>query len=590
MQKRDNTAYIVAKVFDYLSNSLRAEDIPTIPITIPTDRSKADYTTNIAFVLAKHLSQNPTKIAENIANIFVNDKICTAESAGGFVNFHLTNEALFDIAENIIAQGDEFGKNNSLQNQKWVIEHTSPNPNKAMHVGHLRNNFIGMSIAALAENSGVKVTRDWIDNNRGIAISKAMWGFLKFMRKDGQETADLAEWVKNPSDWCSPVDKNKKPDHFVGACYELGSDDFKNNPDAQKSIRQMTVDWENADQNTRQLWEYIIELAHSGNAETLRRIGSRWDHSWHEHEHYQQGKELVKQGVEQGIFNKLPDGAILTNLEKYHLPDTIVVKSDGTSLYITQDLALTKLKKERYQADKLLWVVGPEQSLAMKQLFAVCEQLNIGKIDDFTHVSYGLVQLAGADGVRKKMSSRGGSVLLADDLIDQIKNQLLKTDKRDYTPEIADQIAVSALKFAVLKSARNTDVVLSPEQLLNLTGDTGVYVLYTYARANSLLVNSSAEERKTAQKTVFTEREHKLLIAINYLPSIASSVVADLSPNTITEYLLDVSHKFNALYAQEKFITEDLAETARKLLITQTVKIALNNGLRLLNIAPLDKI
>lgn len=589
MQNGGIANYITAKITDFLFDSLRSEDLPPISVTIPTDRSKADYTTNTAFSLAKRLLQSPSEIAQNIASVFVGDEVCVAEAVSGFVNFRLTDTSILETAKDVISQGKDFGKNHSLQDQTWVIEHTSPNPNKAMHVGHLRNNFVGMSVAALVENSGAKVIRDWIDNDRGIAISKAMWGFLKFMRKNGKETADLAQWIEDPSYWYSPADKDQKPDHFVGACYELGSDDFRTSPEAERQVRQITTAWEAEDKNIRKLWKYIVDLAHTGNAETLRRIGSRWDHSWHEHDHYQQGKNLVEQGIAHSIFKRLPDGAVLTSLESYKLPDTIVTKSDSTSLYVTQDLALTKLKKEHYRADKLIWVVGPEQSLAMKQLFAICEQLGIGKVSDFIHVPYGLVQLASADGARKKMSSRGGGVLLADKLLDQIKNQLLKTDGRDYTPEIADHIAVAALKFAILKPAKNTDIVLSLEQLLNLTGDTGVYVLYTYARTSSLLANAP-EDLKITENLTFTSQEHDLLIAASYLPEVAHSAATDLSSSVIAEYLLDVSHKFNALYSQEKFITKNVVKTTTKLLVTRVVKTALNNALRLLNIEPLGKI
>ena len=285
-----------------------------------------------------------------------------------------------------------------------------------MHLGHLRNNLVGMGIVRLLKWNGAEVASDAVYNDRGIAIAKLIYGFLAHMKKDESLPTDVSVWSGNKDKWYTPKEKEMKPDVFVTECYVLGEKDFKNDPEIEKKTRELVVKWENDDKTVWEIWENVLSYAYQGINNTLNRLGSHWDKIWYEHEHYQDGKDFIEKGLEKGIFQKLEDGAVLTNLEKYNIPDTILLKKDGTSLYITQDIALTSLKKKTYNADKLVWVIGPEQSLAMKQLFTVSEQLGIGKVEDFTHVPYGYVGLKDGDGGFKKMSSREGTVVLIDDV------------------------------------------------------------------------------------------------------------------------------------------------------------------------------
>lgn len=536
-------------------------------VKTPTDRTKADYVSNVAFILASKEGKNPVEIAAELAS-HLGGPLFTASSERGFINFHLTSEAITKCVNEVISLGKDFGRNQDLVGQTWEVEHTSPNPNKAMHVGHLRNNLIGMAIANLGEFSGAKVVRDWIDNDRGIAISKAMWAYEKF--HNGEDPGSLG----------------LKADHFVGQCYQEGSDAAKNDETADREIREMTVAWENGDLATRELWRKIIDWGHAGIFATLERIGSRWDHDWHESDHYQAGKDLVEEGLAKGIFTKLDDGAILTKLEDYHIPNTIVQKSDGTSLYITQDLELTRLKKEKYGADKLFWVVGPEQTLALRQVFAVCEQLGIGKLADFTHVSYGLVSFIDENGKRKKISSRGGALSL-DEILDEVREYLFKQD-REYSLVEADRIGVAATKFAILKPGRTTDTVLDLKELTNLQGDSGVYVLYT--RARILSVMGKIGEVELGDDFTWNAHEKNLIVTINYLPEIIKVATSELAPNQLVEFLIDVCRQFNSIYGNEKFITSDAGETAKKLLLSRATLTAIDVALGILGIQPVDQI
>lgn len=556
-----------------------------VELSIPTDKTKADLVTNVSFLVAKEAKQSPVVIAEKIATHCMSDQsitpyfACTA-SAPGFINISVTDAFLNLLCKDIASAQNSFGSNATLAGQTYVIEHTSPNPNKAMHVGHLRNNLTGMALVRICKASGARVVSEAVDNNRGIAIAKAMWGYLISKKKDGTRVEDVSYWAMHTDEWYTPSDLSQKPDHFVDECYLKGSEDFKNNPASEVIVRDMVVKWEHNEPHARALWEIIIGYAHEGMESTLNRIGNKWDIVWHEHEHYTLGKELVLQGLKKGVFSQLEDGAILTHLESYNLPDTILLKSDGTSLYITQDIALTHLKKEKHKADKLIWVIGPEQGVAMKQVFACCEQLGIGAFDDFVHIPYGLINILGEDGKVKKMSSRGGEVVHIDTLIDEVKQTLLNAG-RDYSPELAETIAIGAIKYSILRASRTTNVVLDIEHSINLTGDSGVYLMYAYARIKSLLAKANTVD---SDNFSFDEYEKRVMVTLLHFPFVIKNALKDYAPNLIIEYMLELSQVFNTAYAQEKFISEDIALTNKKIALTHAVATVLAVAFNLVGI------
>ena len=588
--------YAIATLETLLLETLRSlypdASLVEAKVSIPTDKAKADFVTNISFLLSKELHKAPIAIAQEIVDaLLANTEEFSAEAVmPGFINFRINNAGVSSILKHITTEQSAFGRNALYEGQTWVVEHTSPNPNKAMHVGHLRNNLIGMTIGNVLDFSGAKVIRDWVDNDRGIAIAKAMWGYVAYKQKADEPVKEnlLDNWFEAPQNWLLPTDVNIKADHFVGECYLLGATAFKEDEAVEAVVRQYALDWETGDKKVWALWELILGFAHTGIFQTLERIGNHWDYGWHEHEHYKQGKGLVDEGLEKGIFKRLDSGAILTQFpESYKIPDTIVLKSDNTSLYITQDLALTKLKKEKYNADKLLWVIGPEQTVAMKQVFAICEQLGIGALGDFIHVPYGLISIS-KDGVRKKMSSRGGETLFVDDLLDEVKETILEAD-RGYSDADADAIAVGATKFAILKPARNTDTAIDINQAVSLEGDSGVYVLYTMARIRALIAKNSEAVAVDAQYE-YSEDEHAHALQLLYFPQIITSILSDFSTNTLVEYSLDIAHSFNSMYAKERFITDDVVETQKKIELANASLVVLETTLKLLGIQRIEEI
>ena len=567
--------------------------IDDINLERPADLAFGDFFTNVALRYAKQVKQSPMDLSKELVEYLQARSLIGVSNitvvAPGFINFYLKGDFLSLYLKQVLALGDQFGENSDFAGQKWVIEHTSPNPNKAMHLGHLRNNLVGMGIVRLIKAGGAEVVSDAVYNDRGIAIAKLMYGFLIKMKKNPDQKASLSEWLADPSGWFSPQEKSIKPDLFVTECYVAGEDWFRQSPNNEQIVRDLVISWEKGDQGVWKLWSLVLEYAYEGINRTLSRLGSYWDKVWYEHEHYQKGKDYVLAGLESGKFIKLEDGAVITNLEAdYGLPDTVLLKKDETSLYITQDIALTALKKDFYQANKLVWVIGPEQSLAMKQLFAVSEQLGIGELGDFTHVTYGYVGLRGDGGEFKKMSSRAGTVILIDDVIDDVKSRLSLAIESGSTDDASlEKLALSAVKFSILKSDRVVDLVFDPESSISVNGDSGVYLLYTLARINSVL-NKAKSKADIDSKIALSER-HPLLQVLLYFPQVVKHSQASLSVHHIAQYLLELASLFNSWYAKET-ILDGTPEEGVKLAIAQAVSITLKKGLGLLGIETVEKV
>ncbi|KKP39852.1 MAG: arginyl-tRNA synthetase [Candidatus Woesebacteria bacterium GW2011_GWC2_33_12] len=560
-------------------------------VDFASDSKFGDYSSNICL---RNKDLDPQKIANEING---KDLQFSAKVVGKFINFWLKKNILVDNLIQIEEKKGDYGKSEILTGQKYLIEHTSPNPNKALHLGHLRNNVTGMAIANMWEFLGCNVTRDCIDNNRGIAIAKLMWGYLKYANKDGKQDLDINYWFNHQNEWQTSEELGVRPDKFVDDLYVKGSEDFKNS-EIEAKVRQLVVDWEAEDKAVWALWEKVLEYSYEGQNLTLKRLGNKWDKVWHEHEHYKKGKEFVQKGLKKGIFKVGEKGAIVTDLSKYNLPDTVVIKSDGTALYITQDLSLTELKKKTFNPDKIFWVIGPEQSLALKQMFAVCEQLGIIKYEDCIHLAYGYMSLKG----KVKMSSREGTVIYIDDLLDEAKrkvnNILQSSDFNDQEKEIiSEKVGIGAVKYSILKVSRLQDVSFDLKESISLEGNSGPYIQYTVARCNSVVSKGrtlkpeykvrNPKDLRVPNLEELQEEELAILRKLSQFTEIISIAAKSYSPNILCEYLYSLASKYNTFYNKHKIIKSE-NETFRILLTKGTGQV-LKNGLNLLGISVPEK-
>jgi len=550
-------------------------------VDFASDSKFGDYSSSVAL---KDKNLDPQKIADEINEL---NLPFTAEIAGKFINFWLKKDILIDNLIQIDSEKESYGKSEILKGQKYLIEHTSPNPNKALHLGHLRNNATGMAIANMWEFLGCNVTRDCIDNNRGIAIAKLMWGYLKYANKDGKQDLDINYWFNHQNEWQTSEELGVRPDKFVDDLYVKGSEDFKNS-EIEAKVRQLVVDWEAEDKAVWALWKKVLEYSYEGQNLTLKRLGNKWDKVWHEHEHYKKGKEFVQKGLKKGIFKVGEKGAIVTDLSKYNLPDTVVIKSDGTALYITQDLSLTELKKKTFNPDKIFWVIGPEQSLALKQMFAVCEQLGIIKYEDCIHIAYGYMSLKG----NVKMSSREGTVIYIDDLLDIAVNKIheILKENNDFSSDekskIAEHVGVGAVKYGILKVGRLQDIAFDLNESISLEGNSGPYIQYTYARCNSVIQKTTYKVRNSNLRVPNLEElqdeELSVLRKLFQFQGIIIDAAKNYSPNVLCTYLYDLASKFNTFYNKHKIIGSENEDF--RILLTFGVGQVLKNGLNLLGI------
>ncbi|HQM16025.1 MAG TPA: arginine--tRNA ligase [Candidatus Woesebacteria bacterium] len=561
-------------------------------------RYRIDSSRELAFLLKQQLE---SLIEEGLIDKQIVSKL---EVAGpGFINIFLSPQYYLNmIGRQMLIDSPE--KSSTRKKLIWGLEHTSPNPNKAMHIGHLRNNLVGMSLGRLWEAVGINVVYEKMDNDRGIAIAKLMWGFLQYARKDQSLEPTAHIWASDPSKWYSPEELSMRPDRFVDNLYVKASQAFDLDETNKQLIRQLVLDWEQRQPEIWQLWRHVLSLSYQGQELTLKRLRNRWDKVWYESQHYQIGQQMVDHGLAKGIFKQLSDGAVITQLESYHLPDTIVRKADGTSLYITQDMALVEIKLKELRANKLHWVVGPEQKLAFHQLFAVCEQLGIGKREQLEHLSYGYMSIKG----HGKMSSRRGNVLFIDELLDiahQKAKSLIKEPSFDDAEKelLAEKVGVGAVKYAILKVGREVDMAFDIDEALSLEGNSGPYLQYTFARACSVLRKASVSlqdlhELSDSWKSV---KSGELIESYNNLDSKQlpqlidrfQQLVVDAAynnePSLIANYLFELAKAFNSLYNAQPILTADLH--TRLILLSLIVSVAriIRSGLSLLGIEAPEK-
>ncbi|MBN1263571.1 MAG: arginine--tRNA ligase [Candidatus Pacebacteria bacterium] len=506
----------------------------------PADFKFGDYSTNFALAgygrikNKKKKIKSPLDLAEQLKSQILNLKsplIGRVETAPpGYLNLWFKKNALISQLGLVLTDREKYPRLDFLTGKKILLEHTSPDPIKTIHIGHLRNNFIGMSVGRILTKLGAEVILDCINNDRGTHVCRAMLGYLIFGRKSvgldpealktfaiGDEKVKMVSqkanwrelldgWLAGPDEWWGPEDWSLKPDHQNLIFYALGDRAERLTPELGEQVREILRDWEAEKSKVWALWRQIIDWSLSGYRQTYERIESHHDKVWHESELFQGGKELVRIGLEKGIF-KESHKAIISQLAEYGLPDTVVIKSDKTALYHTFDLNLVLQKRKIFPADLYIWDIGSDQLLYLKQLFAMCEQLGIGQRESFFHLNYGYVSLASGE----KMASRKGTVIKADDLIDLLKNkarQIMQTaekgeksisgTEKDW---IIEKVALAAIKYGLLKTYRINNIRFDPDRSVDLKGDSGPYLQYTYARCQSIL------KKALIQRIIFSETE-----------------------------------------------------------------------------------
>jgi len=539
-------------------------------VEIPPDEKLGDF--SVPFFTLVKKGENPVLAAATLAKkIKKPASVTEVKSVGSYLNFFVDGTAIAKkTIPEILKEKEEFGKSVLGKGKKVMVEYSAPNTNKPLHVGHLRNDCIGMAVSNLFEAHSFDVVRANLVNDRGIHICQAMLAYQKFGSGETPESSGV------------------KGDKLVGNYYVKFNEESAKNPELKLEAAALLLKWEQKDKETIELWKKMRKWVLDGFRETYEKIGSSFDEFFFESDFYDKAKPLIELGLKKGVFEKEDNGAIVARLKEYGFPDKTVLRSDGTSIYISNDLALTKHKWEEFKLDKNIWCVANEQNLYFQQLFKILELLGFKWATECEHLNYGLVFLP-----EGKMKSREGKVIDADDLLAGIEELAFKEVKKRFpvlkdseAEKRANAIALAAAKFAMLRIDHKKDFTFVPEQSVSFEGDSGPYLLYTYARAKSIL--RKAEPGQKADYSMLSgEKEKTILKKLLAFSKVISVSLNSRSPHHLCQFLLSLSEAFNAFYHESRVIGSD--EEAARLALVESVSVVLRNGLTLLNIPVLEE-
>jgi arginyl-tRNA synthetase len=526
------------------------------------------------FVIAKNQKKNPVAVSQELSSKITAPFLEKVESKGPYLNFYLAKTALSSSVLEGIFTGKTFDI--KLGSGSVMVEYSSPNTNKPLHVGHLRNNTLGLAISNLLKSTGHTVIKANLINDRGIHICKSMLAYKLFASNR------------------DPKKEGLKPDHFVGEMYVLFNDKLKDDPTLEEKAQNMLIAWEKGDTEVIELWKKMNAWNIEGLRETYADFGTKFDEWFFESEIFKKnlGKKIIEEGLAKGIFKKEDNGAIVAILEP-ELQNKVLLRGDGTSLYATNDLGVTQDKFDRFNLDKAIWVVANEQDLYFKQLFAIFEKLGRVWAKQCYHLSYGYVSLPSG-----KMKSREGTVVDADDLLNEVKALALEEISKRY-PQLSEEkkkerahsIALAGIKFLLLKNDAKKDMIFDKKQALSFDGETGPYLQYTYARAKSILRKAEETSIVKADYSLLThEKEKELIIELSKYSDSVKRSWDELSLHPICHNLLAIAEKFNSFYHEVPVLKADDKQVAlSRLALVEATTIVLKEGLKLLDIEAIEE-
>ena len=501
------------------------------------------------FPYAKVFKTNPAEIAAAVAPLVQEISGCRTEAAGAYVNLFYNLPDLARMAAES-AENPDFGKTDGGKGKRVMIEFSCPNTNKPLHLGHMRNDSLGESVSRILKADGAEVLKVNLINDRGVHICKSMLAYKEF----GEGKTPEAVGVKS--------------DRFVGDWYVRFEQWSKADPSAMERVRKMLIDWESGDEEVRALWKKMNDWAVSGIKETYRRTDVSFDRFYFESETYLQGKADILRGLEEGIFYKESDGSVWVDLAPIGLDKKVLLRADGTSLYITQDLGTAVARHKDWPFDQMIYVVASEQQYHFKVLFYVLEKLGYSWAKNLRHLSYGMVNLP-----EGRMKSREGTVVDADDLLNELaqmaKEEMKNKEKSaevENVDETAEMIALGALNYFLLSKSPTKDMVFNPKESLSFNGETGPYLQYMATRITAIL--SKFEERKEefsgiefVPEKLSSAQERRLIKSVLAYPDRVRKAAVEMDPSVLTEYLYDLAKTFSRFYHDYPVLNAEDKET-----------------------------
>ena len=583
---------------------LYGQDVPMSMVQL--QKTKSNFEGNLTLVVFPFLKisrQKPEDTAQAIGELLVRD--CSAVAGfnvvKGFLNLNIAKEAWVGLLNDMHAD-EKFGeKPVTDQSPLVMIEYSSPNTNKPLHLGHVRNNLLGWSLAQIMQANGNKVVKTNIVNDRGIHICKSMLAWLKWGNGE------------------TPESSGKKGDHLIGDYYvafdkhyraevaelknkfmtdeglneEAAENKAKEEAPLMKEARQMLVKWEQGDKEVRALWQKMNNWVYAGFDETYKTLGVSFDKIYYESDTYLEGKAKVEEGLEKGLFFRKDDNSVWADLTQEGLDQKLLLRSDGTSVYMTQDIGTADMRFKDFPIDKMIYVVGNEQNYHFQVLSILLDRLGFKWGKELVHFSYGMVELPNG-----KMKSREGTVVDADELIATMIDDARKTSdelgkfkdmSEEEKREIARVVGLGALKYFILKVDSRKNMLFNPEESIDFNGNTGPFIQYTYARIRSIMRKAAAEgmalPAQLPSDAPLNDKEIALIQKMNDFGAVIEQAATDYSPSGIANYCYELTKDFNQFYHDYSILNADTQEEklTRVVLANNVAKI-IKNGMQLLGI------
>ena len=504
---------------------------------------EGDYTL-VVFPLLRISHKAPAATAQEIGEWLTANcpEISSFNAVQGFLNLCLSNIYWREVLEEVTSDPG-FGTLPST-GRRVMVEFSSPNTNKPLHLGHIRNNLLGAGVSELLKAAGDDVIKATLVNDRGVHICKSMYAWEKLF------------------DGATPESTGIKGDHLVGDCYVAYAKLEKEHPEVIDDVHQMLIKWEEGDPQVRALWEKMNGWVFDGFEQTYKALGISFDRTYYEHDTYLLGKELVQKGLDMGVFVRDPDGSVWCDLTSDGLDRKLLLRSDGTSVYMTQDLGTAERRFSEYKLDSHVYVVGDEQNYHFQVLKLVLRKLGFEWADQIFHLSYGMVELP-----EGKMKSREGTVVDADDLIEKMYQEAKATSEESGKLEgIADEekerlyrmIGLGALKYFILKVDPKKKMLFNPKESIDFNGNTGPFIQYTHARICSILrkASESGIQAGIAPDAVLSPKEIRLVKLIATYPQKVGEAAAAYSPALIANFAYDLAKEFNQYYHETPVLKE----------------------------------
>ena len=554
--------------------------------------------TLVCFPLLKISRKNPAATAEEIgAYLKENDsKISDYNVINGFLNLSINANSWVDLLENI-NKDEKFGTKEVTENSPLVmIEYSSPNTNKPLHLGHIRNNLLGFSLSEIMKANGCKVVKTNIVNDRGIHICKSMLAWQKF------------------GNGATPESIGKKGDHLVGDYYVafdkaykaeikelmaggMEEEEAKKEAPLMKEAQEMLRKWEAGDEEVRALWKTMNDWVYAGFDETYKRLGVDFDKIYYESDTYLVGKEKVLSGLEKGLFFKKEDGSVWADMTDQGLDQKLLLRADGTSVYMTQDIGTATLRFSDFPIDKMIYVVGNEQNYHFQVLSILLDRLGMEWGKDLVHFSYGMVELP-----EGKMKSREGTVVDADDLVDEmvgtateISKELGKLDglSDEEISSICEMIGLGGLKYFILKVDPRKNMTFNPKESIDFNGNTGSFIQYTHARICSVLRKAAEQGIALAdlnKDIELKEKEVSLIQSLAAFPTVVAQAGKEYSPSLIANYTYELVKEYNQFYHDFSILKEENADLKNmRLVLSANVAKVIKTAMSLLGIKVPEK-